>query len=102
MRATTEEKLLAALADRDGGATAKQLAAQLGWPQLRTSQHLGNLFFAGKLERDLVDVTRRRSTEYVYRIKPAKPLSPPTQWKPESPRLPAAYGETATADGGLS
>lgn len=90
MLTKTETMLLDAVRTFPDGATAKQIAAALGMPSLRVSQHLGTLFFSGKLARELLDVTRRRSNEYVYRIKPPKLEASPSQWKPE-PRFAGSY-----------
>lgn len=87
-----EASVLAALAQFPNGATAKQIAASLDCRPVYASAKLGELYFAHKLDRTLVEPSRKVSTEYRYSIRPAEHLSPPSQWRPE-----ARFAERETA-----
>lgn len=82
MTSTSEEKrdaILKAVASHPHGATAKQIADDLGWKPYNASSRMGMMFFQGSLERMNVGGTRTR--EYRYRIKAPKIV--PEPWKPE-------------------
>lgn len=82
MRQTNHAKVLAALKAR-GQATAREIAADLGWTNVTASRHLGDLFCAGHLQRDKF-AAPGGTFQYVYRDKDAKgDAHPPTPiWKP--------------------
>ena len=77
-----------------GLATAKEIGADLALKSTRASQHLGEMFFAGHVERENIRRgTGQGSFEYQYRPKPPKVEAPATQWRPE-----ARFAERVTAE----
>lgn len=75
------EAILRALGKHPDGATAKVIAADLGWKTHNASQRMGMMFFQGHLVRHNVGGIRTREYRYCIKAPQLQPQQQP-QWTP--------------------
>lgn len=74
------DTLIELLAHHPNGATSAMLDALLCWKRSAVSKYLGLLWQEGRIDRERDPASSCGA--YIYRVKPPRIASPPSQWQP--------------------